>query len=77
MKNKGWIMPARFMDEGFDPETIKALAAALDAARKTLDLADTTDAVTDILVRTITDHARTGERDSARLCALALHAIRR
>lgn len=71
----GCVMPQRFLDGGFDAETVRAMQAAFGAAREVLNLADTTDAITDFLAKTIMEQARAGERDPTRLCALALKAI--
>jgi hypothetical protein len=49
---------------------------AFDKACDALGLARTHDGVTESLARMIVEHARTGERDPDKLCALTLRALR-
>ena len=74
----GSILPfAR--NESFDPETVRIMSAAFDAAwKELLDVghASTTrykaNATREALAKRIIDIARRGERDPARLCLAAL-----
>jgi len=56
----------------FSPEVNEQLAAAYEDAVRALRLANRADPVTTIIARRIIDAAKTGERDPARLCALAI-----
>lgn len=56
----------------FDPEVLKAMGFAFDDACRKLDLADRTDAATEIIASIIIDQARLGHRDPARLCDAVL-----
>jgi len=69
-------MPQRFAD-GFNPEAVKAMTMAFDAACERLGLAPTHNALTMRLALAIVDAARTGERDPTQLCILALRSLAR
>jgi hypothetical protein len=56
----------------FSPEDNQRLATAYEDALRALHLVNRDDPVTDIIARRIIDVAKTGERDSKRLCALAI-----
>jgi hypothetical protein len=56
----------------FSPEENEWLAAAYEDALRALRLANRADPVTTVIARRIIDAAKTGERDPARLCALAI-----
>jgi hypothetical protein len=51
----------------FDPEAVKALAAAFDDACAALNVIDRTDPRATIVAKRIIEHARGGERDAIRL----------
>ena len=68
----------RFIAEaGFNPDTISAMTAAFDEARKELGLADKNDPLAQMVAREIVEIAKMGERDPTRICQLALAAVRR
>ena len=71
-------MPIRqFLEDGsFSPEAVIAMTAAFDAALKELRLVDRNDPLAEIVAHKIINLARTGERDSRRLCERALKDIR-
>jgi len=56
----------------FSPEDNERLATAYEDALRALHLANRAHPVTTIIARRIIDAAKTGERDPARLCALAI-----
>jgi hypothetical protein len=51
----------------FDPEAVKALAAAFDGACAALNIIDRTDPRATIVAKQIIEYARCGERDPIRL----------
>lgn len=71
-------MSIRDLLEGaaFDPETIQALCAAYDKAKKELHDTGQPDVVREVIASKIIKLAETGERDPDRLCSGALSAIR-
>jgi hypothetical protein len=68
-------MPKRFIDSSMDADTVKAIMAAFDLARRELGPAATNDAVTNFLALKIVEFARGGERDPSRLRDLTLRAL--
>ena len=56
----------------FGAEDNERLATAYEDALRALRIANRADPVTTIIARRIIDAAKTGERDPARLCALAV-----
>ena len=56
----------------FDPQAVKALAAAYDDACAVLHVVDGTDPRTTIVAKKIIEHAQHGERDPIRLRDLVL-----
>jgi len=59
----------------FSPEENEWLTATYEAARRGLRRANCADPPT-IIARRLIDAAKTGERDQARLCALAIKNLR-
>lgn len=70
-------MPYRNLLEGasFGPETVQAMCAAYDKAKKELHDSGQPDVVREVIARRIIRLAEGGERDPDRLCAGALSAI--
>ena len=70
-------MPFRNLLEGasFDPETVQAMCAAYDKAKRELHDTGQPDVVREVIARRILKLAETGERDANRLCAVALSGI--
>jgi hypothetical protein len=62
-------------NSGFDPESIRTMTAAYEAARERLGLTDRSDPLTELVARKIIEIAQTGVRDPAALCEKALSAI--
>jgi hypothetical protein len=62
---------------GFGPDEIQRMTDAYEAALKELRLRDRNDPLTDTIAKHIIDVAQTGEKDSARICALALERLAR
>jgi hypothetical protein len=62
-------------DGVFSPEVITAISAAFDDALNKLKLVDRDDPVAEIVARKITEIARQGECDPARLSAAAVDSI--
>lgn len=56
----------------FDPETVHAMGIAFEKCRHKLGLADTHDAATEMVAKTIIALAEAGERDPERLYLGAL-----
>ena len=56
----------------FDPETVHAMGLAFEKCRQKLGLADTHDAATEMVAKTIIALAEAGERDPERLYLGAL-----
>jgi hypothetical protein len=59
----------------FNPEAVKALAAAFDGACAALNVIDRTDPRATIVAKKIIEHARRGERDPIRLREAALSEL--
>jgi hypothetical protein len=72
-------MLARKLLEGacYDPETVQALCAAYDMAKRELHDRGQPEIVKEIIARRILGLAEKGERDAARLCAGALSSLPR
>jgi hypothetical protein len=60
----------------FDPEDAEKLTAAYENALRALELANREDPITNIVAERIIQAAKTGERDPARLCAMAIKDLR-
>jgi hypothetical protein len=73
---KGREMPARFIDDSLDAETVKAVMVAFEEARKALGLVDKDDAITDYLAKQVVQLAKQGERDPVRLRDLTLKSLK-
>ena len=56
----------------FDPEAVRGLSAAYEAALKLLKISNTDDPITEIIAQRIIETAQTGVRHPAKLCAAAL-----
>ncbi len=66
----------RLIDEGsFDPEAVKRLGAAYEAALEMLCLKSRSDPVTHLVARKIIQVYRLGEHDPAKLSAQALKEL--
>ncbi len=65
-----------FKTLALDPEEIAGLAIAYEDALRTLELADRADPITTIVAERIIEAAKTGERDPAQLCAMAIRDLR-
>jgi hypothetical protein len=63
-------------NSGFGPDEIQRMTAAYEAALKQRALARN-DPLTEAIARHIIEIAQTGERDPARICALALDRLAR
>ena len=61
----------------FDPQAVKALAAAYDAACAVLHVVDRADPRTTIVAKKIIEHTQQGERDPIRLRDLVLIELQR
>jgi hypothetical protein len=59
----------------FDPEDIANMSAAFEAGLRKLGLVDRSDPATMAVAKLIIEFAKGGERDPARLCALALQPL--
>jgi len=59
----------------FSPEDNERLATVYEEALRALHLTNRADPLTTIIARRIIDAAKTGERDPARLCALAIEDL--
>ena len=59
----------------FEPEAVKRIATAYEDALRTLQLADRTDPITEIIAKKIFEVAQTGERDPARITSQALKEL--
>lgn len=59
-----------------DPEEIEKLTIAYEDALQALQLTNRTDRITTIIAERIIEAAKTGERDPARLCAMAIKDLR-
>ena len=66
----------RMLDSAaFDPAAVTALTNAYEAACASLRLIDRTDPLAEIVAKKIIEHARRGERDPSRLCAVVLKEL--
>jgi len=65
-------MPTRNENAAFDPQAVKALAAAYDDACAVLQVFDRGDFRATIVAKKIIEHAQHGERDPIRLRDLVL-----
>lgn len=63
-------------NSAFEPDRIEIMSAAFQQACRELGLAETEDALREIVARKIIECAQTGVRDQALLCECALRAIR-
>jgi hypothetical protein len=59
----------------FAPEDVARMSSAYDLAPRELGLIDRSDALTETVAKTIIEVMATGERDSARICALAIQKL--
>jgi hypothetical protein len=59
----------------FEPQQIGAMTAAFEAVCRSLQLADRTDPLTEIVARKVIDIAATGERNPDRLRVLVLEEL--
>lgn len=59
-----------------DPEEVEKLSAAYESALAALQLSNRTDRITNIVAQRIIEAAKGGERDPAKLCALAIKDLR-
>jgi hypothetical protein len=69
----GTILPFVRGQSVFDPETLRAMSAALDQACHALKLPDTAARERETVAVKIVELARRGERDPERLCERVLH----
>jgi len=60
----------------FEPEDIGRMTAAYELVLVDLGLKDRNDPLTDVVAKLIIEIAQTGEKDSQRICALALARLR-
>jgi hypothetical protein len=66
----------RLLAEGnFDPNDIRRMVAAYDAARELLGLKDRSDLVCEVVAAKIIQVYRTGEHDPPHICAQALKEL--
>jgi len=63
-------------NSSFDPEAVKVMTTAYEAARERLGLVDRSDPLTELVASRIIEIARTGVRDPDRLCEQVLRSIR-
>ena len=61
----------------FNPDQIRELVAAYESALASLNLTNRTDPVTELVAKAITECAKTGELDRAKLRDCALAAVKR
>jgi hypothetical protein len=59
----------------FGPDAVNCIAAAYEEALRTLQLTDRTDPLAETVARKIFEIAQTGEREPARISALALKEL--
>ena len=62
-------------NSGFDPETIRIMTTAYEAARDRLGLVDRSDPLTQLVARKVIEVAQTGVRDPDDLCERVVTAI--
>jgi hypothetical protein len=65
-----------FRTLSLDPEEIEKLTTAYEDALQALQLTNRTDRITTIIAERIIEAAKTGERDPAKLCAMAIKDLR-
>jgi hypothetical protein len=66
----------RYLTEGvFEPEEIKVMVAAFDAACQSLGLVDRDDPLIEIVARKVIEVTQTGERDPEQLREVVLLAL--
>jgi hypothetical protein len=65
-----------FARSAFQPEDTKRMGDAYERALVELGLADRNDPLTETVAQYIIETAQTGEKDPARICALAVERIR-
>jgi len=68
--------PNEYGQEVFGPDTIAALATALEDALHQLRLTDRNDPAVTMLAKRIIELAKRGERDPIRLCEQAVQSFR-
>jgi hypothetical protein len=61
--------------DAFDPDALEALGMAYDMALASLHDVGQPDVVREVIARRIVRAAKKGERDTAKLCAVALSAF--
>ena len=71
----GQILPFRFPDTQFDPETIAILGTAYDQAISRVNGQGQSEVVREVIAKRIVVLASKGERDPNRLCETALRAF--
>jgi hypothetical protein len=65
-----------FRTLSLNPEETEKLAAAYAQALQALQLSNQDDRITTIIAQRIVEAAKTGERDPAKLCAMAIKDLR-
>jgi hypothetical protein len=63
-------------EAAFDDRAVEAMTQAYEAALLQFELADRADPLTELVAGKIIEMARTGERDPARLCELAVRMLK-
>jgi len=67
----------RIMEKsGFGPEDVQRMSDAYEEALRRLKLGDRNDPLTEIVAKLIIEIAQTGEKDPARICALAIERLK-
>ena len=59
----------------FDPDEIRRMTTAYEAALKLLQLQDRGDPVTELIAKKIIEVTRSGESDTAQMCARSLKEL--
>jgi hypothetical protein len=62
-------------NSGFDPETIKVMTTAYEAARERLGLIERSDPLTQLVAKKVIEIAQTGVRDPGQLCDRVVASI--
>jgi hypothetical protein len=62
-------------NSGFDPETIKIMTTAYEAARERLGLIERSDPLTELVAKKVIEIAQTGVRDPGQLCDRVVASI--
>lgn len=65
-----------FQKSAFEPDDCKRLGEAYELALVLLELKDREDPLTETIAKYIVEAAQTGEKDPARICAVALSHLR-